>query len=197
MLIGDNGYPIRTDELRNLGTVLPKWTGSATSDLRFKNVTVSGLVDVRRGGRIINFETQYEVNNGRSILTKDRYTYTVQDGINFTTGKKNTVRLFKDQDYYPLIYGFDRHEEQIEPAGFVKLRELTLAYRVPQRIARRFGVQGGSLFVTGRNLGVWSDFSLGDPEGDVYGGQNAGGQYFRQFNEPQTKSWVVGIRSSF
>jgi hypothetical protein len=51
--------------------------------------------------------------------------------------------------------------------------------------------------VTGRNLAVWSNFSLGDPEGDVYGGQNAGGQYFRWFSAPQTRSFVVGFRSIF
>lgn len=197
MLIGDNGYPIRTDELRNLGTVMPDWTGSFNTDFRYGPLGLSGLVDVRHGGRLINFETQYEVNNGRSILTKDRYTWTVQDGININTGQPNTVRLFKDQDYYPLIYGFDRHEEQIEPAGFVKLREITLSYRVPERLMRRAGFQSATMFVTGRNLKVWSDFSMGDPEGDVYGGTNAGGQYFRQFNEPQTRSIVMGIRSVF
>jgi hypothetical protein len=197
LLIGDNGYPIRTDELRNLGTVMPDWTGSFTSELRYGRVGLSGLVDVRHGGRIINFETQYEVNNGRSILTKDRYTWVVQDGININTGEQNTVRLFKDQDYYPLIYGFDRHENQIEPAGFVKLREITLSYRVPERYTRHIGFEGATVFATGRNLRVWSKFSLGDPEGDVYGGTNAGGQYFRQFNEPQTRSWLMGVRSTF
>lgn len=197
MLIGDNGYPIRTDELRNLGSVMPDWNGSLTTELRYRAVSLSALVDGRHGGRIINFETQYEVNNGRSVLTNDRYTWITQDGINVNTGKPNTVRLFKDQDYYPLIYGFDRHENQIEPAGFLKLRELTASVRVPKRLLRRFGFDDATFYVTGRNLRVWTDFSLGDPEGDIYGGQNAGGQYFRQFNEPQTRSWLTGIRSSF
>jgi hypothetical protein len=53
------------------------------------------------------------------------------------------------------------------------------------------------MFVSLRNLGVWSNFSLGDPEGDIYGGQNAGGQYFRQFNDPQTRSVVFGLRTGF
>lgn len=197
MLIGDNGYPIRTDELRNLGTVTPKWTGSFRSDLRFGDVSVSGLVDVRRGSKIINFETQYTVTNGRSILTADRYTYTTHEGININTGAENTVRLFKDQDYYGLVYGFDRHENQIEPGGYVKLRAIELSYLVPKSLVRRVGAQTGNIFVSARNLGVWSNFSLGDPEGDVYGGQNAGGQYFRQYPDPQTRSWIVGLRTSF
>ena len=176
---------------------MPDWTGSFTSELRFGSVGLSGLADVRHGGKLLNFETQYEVNNGRSILTNDRYTWVVHDGVNVNTGQPNTVRLFKDQDYYPLMYGFDRHENQIEPAGFVKVREITLSYRLADRLLRRLDLQGATVFVTGRNLGLWSNFSLGDPEGDVYGGQNAGGQFFRQFNEPQTRSWLVGVRSSF
>jgi TonB-linked SusC/RagA family outer membrane protein len=195
MLISDDGYPIKSDELRNLGTVMPDWTGSVSSELHFGNVGLSGLVDIRHGGHILNFETQYEVSNGRSIFTEDRYTWTVQPGVNVNTGQPNSVRVFKDQSYYPLIYGQDRHESQIEPAGYTKLREISLSYRMTDRLARRIGLDGATVYVTGRNLGVWSKFSLGDPEGDVYGGQNAGGQYFRQFNEPQTRSFLVGLRS--
>jgi outer membrane receptor protein involved in Fe transport len=197
MLISDDGFPIKSDELRNLGTVTPNWTGSISSDIRFRNFGLSALVDTRNGGRIINFETQYEVSNGRSILTNDRYTWTVHDGVNVNTGQPNAVRVFKNQDYYPLMYGTDRHEAQIEPAGYTKLREVTLSYRLADRFTRWMNLQGATVYVTGRNLAVWSDFSLGDPEGDVYGGQNAGGQYFRWFNAPQTRSFVVGLRSIF
>jgi TonB-linked SusC/RagA family outer membrane protein len=197
MLIGNDGYPIKTDELRNLGAVPAKWTGSATSDFRYRNFTLSGLLDVRRGSRIINFETQYETGNGRSILTKDRYTYVTHKGININTGQQNAVRLFKDQDYYGLVYGFDRHEAQIEPGGYVKLRLATLNYQVPQKLSSRAGLDNASVYMTGRNLAVWSNFSVGDPEGDVYGGQNAGGQYFRQFNDTQSRTWIFGVRTTF
>ncbi|HKS06821.1 MAG TPA: SusC/RagA family TonB-linked outer membrane protein [Gemmatimonadaceae bacterium] len=197
LLIADNGYPIRTDELRNLGSVMPDWTGSVTTEVRWRNFGLSALTDVRHGGKLINFETQYTTASGRSIFTNDRYTYVVHDGINENTGAPNTVRLFKDQDYYPLMYGFDRHENQIEPAGFVKLREVTFSYRVPEKFLRRVNLDAMSVYLTGRNLKVWSDFSGGDPESDVYGGQNAGGQFFRQFGEPQTRSWLFGLRSTF
>jgi TonB-linked SusC/RagA family outer membrane protein len=197
LLIGDNGYPIRTDEQINLGTVVPNWTGSLNSELRFRNVMLSALVEVRNGGKILNFETQYTVNSGRSKLTETRNTYVTHEGINIETGQPNNVRLLRNQDYYPLMYGFDRHENQIEPAGFVRLREATLGYRVPRNLLGRVGVQDATLYLTGRNLKVWTDFSMGDPDGDVYGGTNAGGQYFRQFPEPQTRSWVLGMRTSF
>lgn len=197
LLIGDDGYPIRSDEQRNLGSVQPDWTGSVTSEFRLGSFALSGLLDGRHGGKLINFETQYEVNNGRSLLTEDRYTWTTWNGVNINTGKPNAVRLFKDQDYYPLIYGFDRHEMQIENAGFVKLREVSLTYRVPDRWSRRMSLQGATLYVTGRNLRGWYASPSGDPEQDLSQGQNAGQQYFRQFSEPQSRSFLVGIRSLF
>jgi TonB-linked SusC/RagA family outer membrane protein len=196
-LIGDDGYPIKSDDQRNLGTVEPDWTGSVTSEFRLGPFALSGLVDARHGGKLINFETQYEVSNGRSILTEDRYTWTTWDGVNINTGKPNTVRLFKDQDYYPLIYGTDRAEQQIEPAGFVKLRELTLSYRVSDRMSRRLSLQGATVYFTGRNLRGWYGSPSGDPEQDLSQGTNAGQQYFRQFSEPQTRAFLVGIRSLF
>ena len=197
LLIGDDGYPIKSDDQRNLGTVEPDWTGSFTNEFRFGNFALSGLVDTRHGGKLINFETQYEVSNGRSILTEDRYTWTTWQGVNINTGQPNTVRLFKDQDYYPLIYGTDRAEQQIEPAGFVKLREVSLTYRIPDRFSRKFSFQGATMYVTGRNLRGWYGSPSGDPEQDLSQGQNAGQQYFRQFAEPQTRSFLVGIRSVF
>jgi len=197
LLTDDDGYPIRTDEQINLGTVMPNWNGSLTSSVRYKNLALSGLLDVRNGGSLINFEQQYTISNGRSKLTETRGTFVVHDGININTGAQNDVRLLRNQDYYPRVYGYDRHESMIEPAGYVKLRELTLSYRVPQSLLGRFDLEDASIYVTGRNLKVWSDFSLGDPEGDVYGGTNAGGQYFRWFPEPQTRSLVVGLRSTF
>jgi TonB-linked SusC/RagA family outer membrane protein len=197
LLIGDDGYPIRSDEQMELGSVEPDWLANFSSDISYRGIGLSGLLDVRKGGKILNFETQYMVTNGRSIITRTRGTPIVHEGVNINTGQPNTVELIRDQDYYGRVYGFDRHENQIEPAGFIKLREVTLSYVVPAQLLRRFDVQSATLYLTGRNLGVWSDFSMGDPEGDVYGGQNAGGQYFRQFPQPQTRSWLLGVRTNF
>jgi len=197
LLIGDDGYPIKSDDQRNLGTVQPDWTGSATSELSFGRFAVSGLLDIRHGGKLINFETQYETANGRSILTADRYTWTTWQGVNINTGKPNTKPLFKDQDYYPLVYGTDRAENQIENAGFAKLREVSVSYRLTDRLSRRLNLQNASIYVTGRNLRGWYSSPSGDPEGDLSQGTNAGQQYFRQFSAPQTRAFLVGVRSLF
>lgn len=192
------GLPLRTQSQLPLGDAMPNWLANFSTQVRYKAVGLSSLWDVRNGSKILNFEIQYTTGrNGRHIFTNDRYEETVVEGINVNTGLPNDVQLVKDPHYFELMYGYDRHENQIEPGGFVKLREVTLSLDVPTSLLSRINVDRGTLFVTGRNLGVWSDFSMGDPEGDVYGGSSGATQFFRQFPAPQTRGWTIGFRASF
>jgi hypothetical protein len=193
-----HGLPIRTQSQLPLGEALPNWLANFTTDLRYKAIGLSSMWDIRNGSKILNFEIQYTTGRtGRHIFTNDRYQETVVEGVNVNTGQPNDVVLVKDPQYFELMYGYDRHENQIEPGGFVKLRQVTFSLDVPQNLIGRFGVNNGTLFVTGRNLGVWSDFSMGDPESDVYGGSSGATQFFRQFPAPQTRGWTIGFRASF
>jgi hypothetical protein len=53
----------------------------------------------------------------------------------------------------------------IDNADFIKLREVSVSYSLPNSIASRFGARGASLTLSGRNLGIWTKYDLGsDPE---------------------------------
>ncbi len=192
------GLPIRTQRQIPLGSALPDWLANLRSTIRYKNFGLSSLWDMRKGSKILNFEIQYTTGrNGRHIFTNDRYQVVTLDGINQTTGQPNTKSVVKDPVYYELMYGYDKHEGQIESGEFIKLREVTLSYDVPRDVLGRIGVDRATVYVTGRNLGVWSDFSMGDPEGDISGGVNSAWQYYRHFPAPQTKGLSFGVRTSF
>jgi hypothetical protein len=192
------GLPLRTQNQLPLGDAMPNWLANFSTQMRYKALGLSSMWDVRNGSKILNFEIQYTMGrNGRHILTNDRYQETVVEGINVNSGQTNNVTVVKDPQYFELMYGYDRHENQIEPGGFVKLREVTLSLDVPPSLLSRIKVERGTLYVTGRNLGVWSDFSMGDPESDVYGGSSGATQFFRQFPAPQTRGVTIGMRASF
>jgi len=209
LLIGDQGcvsdrggscygLPLRTQSQIPLGDAMPNWLANFSTQMRYKAFGLSSLWDVRNGSKILNFEIQYTTGrNGRHIFTNDRYEETVVPGVNVKTGQTNDVNLVKDPQYFELMYGYDRHENQIEPGGFVKLREVTLSFDVPPSLLSRFKFNRGTLFVTGRNLGIWSDFSALDPESDVYGGSSGASQFFRQFPAPQTRGYTIGFRAAF
>jgi TonB-linked SusC/RagA family outer membrane protein len=60
----------------------------------------------------------------------------------------------------------------IEKADFVKLREVSLSVTIPQRLVARSGASAAQLVLSGRNLGLWTDYTGLDPEVNSYGGRN-------------------------
>jgi hypothetical protein len=88
--------------------------------------------------------------------------------------------------------GFNGPASQfVEDAGFVKLREVTVAYTFEQPWVRRLGTTSVNVALSGRNLHTWTDYTGIDPESNVLG-QNVGrGLDF--FNNPQTRSWVLSV----
>ena len=197
LLIGDDGLPILSSDLGVIGQSQPDWYANFNTQLTYRGIGLSALLDMRHGGQVLNFETQYTTSSGRSKITETRGTYHTFEGVNVNTGQPNTVQVLRDRSFFNRVYGFDRHEMQVEDADYVKLREVTLSYQVPRSLINKYQVQSMQLFVTGRNLKVWSPFSMGDPEGDNYGGANAGGQSFRFFPMPQTRALSLGVRATF
>ena len=53
ILIDENGLPIKeTDKV--IGNMMPDWTGSVGTSLRWKDLSFSALVDIRYGGNFIS-----------------------------------------------------------------------------------------------------------------------------------------------
>lgn len=76
---------------------------------------------------------------------------------------------FNPQDYDPKLIA------EIQSAGtvtsfavsnadFIKLRELSVSYQLPRRIARWFRASDGNVSLSGRNLHTWTGYSGLDPE---------------------------------
>lgn len=73
----------------------------------------------------------------------------------------------------------------IEPADFIRWREVSLSYRVPGSLIDRFGMASMEVTAAGRNVALWTKYSGVDPELNVSGGRTstpgASGQEFNNF----------------
>ncbi|MCE7043561.1 SusC/RagA family TonB-linked outer membrane protein [Dyadobacter sp. CY312] len=81
---------------------------------------------------------------------------TTKDGVTTTSPNTNVI---SQATYYNSTYnwggpqyGSSRYELYIKENTFIKLRELSFAYRLPSGIARKIGAQNLSVSVFGRNL---------------------------------------------
>ena len=198
VLIGEDGWPIMDDQLIVLGNVQPDWLGNLYTSFRYGPFRLSGLINHVQGGDVFNFTLNYTVGRGVHNWTLERGSTFVYPGIRKSTGQPNDIEIVKDENYFRReLGGYLRSENNVEKGTATYLQELTLQYSLPQDILDRVGMGPTQLYVTGHNLAIWTDFSLGDPQGSNYGDTNAGGQYYHMFVAPSLSSFSVGLRTNF
>jgi len=163
-----NGLPLRSDTMLYLGNIQPSWTGGVSNTISYRRLSLTGLLDVRRGGRILSYTNQTGDRSGvfaRTLLGREvdwnDPGVTVR-GIDVSTGRANTVTR-TSEEYFQYLGG-NFVEPYVYDAGYVKLRELRVSYDLPPRWAARFNASGVGLALTARNLITWTDVPNIDPE---------------------------------
>ncbi len=163
-----------------VGVPTPKWQATFSGTLTFlENFRLFGLVDAMGGHHLLNGDigaSHVLLINSRAAAERDP---TVQGYATFN-GWQNSGLM---------------------DAGFAKLREVSLAYSLPERLLSRVGIDRASIAVAGRNLAVlWraTDDVFGrkviDPE--VRLTSNEQSAYF-QTVMPQYASFSTTLRLSF
>jgi hypothetical protein len=85
-----------------------------------------------------------------------------------------------------------------EDADYLKLRELAVAFDVPERLAARFGARAASIMFGGRDLATWTSYSGADPETGSYGRNAETPMMVGDFaTVPLPRSWTVRVRLSY
>jgi hypothetical protein len=192
------GWPVMDDELIVLGETQPNWLGNIYSSLTLGPFTASGLVSRVQGGDIFNFTLNYTVGRGVHDWTLGRGSSFVYEGVKQSNGQPNDIVVVRDENYYANeLGGYLRSENNVEDGSHTRLQEVSLSYQIPSRLIQALGASNASIYVTGNNLKVWSDFSYGDPAGSNYGSTNAGGQYYHMFVAPPMRSYSIGVRANF
>ena len=83
----------------------------------------------------------------------------------------------------------------VEKGDFIKLRDLSLTYNVPQSWLRNVRAQSLSLTVAGHNLGLWTDYSGIDPE--VNTAANRGFARVDAYAAPMNRRVSVSVNLSY
>ena len=110
-------------------------------------------------------------------------------------GYQNPNASFEDQ---AMVVATLQHPSRtldgfFQPGSFVRFRELTATYSLPERLAARFRARSASLNFAARNLTIWTNYRGLDPDNDRLAGEdNANGA-----NAPPDEFQTLGIPSYF
>jgi TonB-dependent starch-binding outer membrane protein SusC len=164
---------------RVLGDPNPDFTASLQNSFTVYGVDLNVLLDGRFGNDVANFTRRSADFFGASPNAGVEARGDTVPG----TFTRNTERN--------LLY-----EEFIEDGSFVKLREVSLAYRFDAPWVRRFGASELGVRLAGRNLYTWTDYSGVDPEVNLFAASTvARGVDFATTPIPRT--WVLGLDFNF
>jgi len=132
-----------------VGDATPDYQMSFNNEISFGPFHASALVDWKRGGDVINLTTfLYDASHN----SKDWN----------TEGKERFALQGKDTRPY------------VEDGSFVKLREVSLSYRMPGAFVQRTfrgQLRTAGISFSGRNLLMHSNYSGVDPEVSNFGNQ--------------------------
>jgi len=168
MLIEDGGSLLVKDNDKAFGTATPDWIGSLNNIFRLGRFDLGVLLDVKKGGVLYSGSISRMLTNGVIAETlngrDDYYKHTVIFGENntelsggaiwdayFANGTKNT-KYVTPQNYE---YARPNYAEfVIYDASYVKLRELTIGYNLPEKLLNKTPLKTARFSLAGRNLAM-------------------------------------------
>ncbi len=197
LFIGADGFPVPDPTTRVIADGNPDWLGSLRTSVTYHKITVSGLLDIKHGGQIWNGTRGALDNFGTHTDTRIRGQSLVF-GTSFMPGPVGGpgagIPVVIDQSWFEGNGGgFGPVSAQfIEPGGYTKLREVSVAYSLDQPWIRQWGFSSIDLRLAGRNLYTWTKYRGIDPEANLAGAAVLiqGVDYF---NNPQTRSFVISL----
>lgn len=126
-IFGANGLPLRTTDLINFGSALPKWIGGFNNSFTYKGLQFSFLIDFKLGNTMLSGTNFNAVRHGLHKMTLEgREGGVVGDGVN-DKGEVNTVSA-PVQSYWEVVRSQALVEPVIYNGGYWKLRQITLGY---------------------------------------------------------------------
>ena len=166
-LLTSTGQPIYNpgdSARRYIGPSMPtREIGFSNTFTVFRYFRLYALLDFKGGHYIFN-----QKERSRCQAANDNCWRNNNPAARFPQTAADTI-LFKELAVYR---GAAISPEWIQKADFAKLRELSLTIDVPSNIARLARASSANFVLSGRNLGIWSDYEGSDPEVNSYGGRS-------------------------
>ena len=198
------GYPLTsTLATTPVGNREPKLIGGLNNSFSYKNWNLSLLFDFRKGGDIYNGTEYLLTAYGLSKNTEDRGKTVTFTGmaLNPTTKLYESITkdVLADEKYYRDIYS-NNAPFFIENVNWLRLRSLSLAYSLPDRVINRAKfLKGVTVTAQGTNLMLLTNYSGMDPEtsaagAGVIGSGSVGIDYA---GVPATAGFAIGLNVKF
>ena len=186
------------------GSVLPDYTGGIQNTFSYKNIVLNVNIDFQSGGKFFSLSDMWGAYSGltaRTAAVNDKghnVREAVADGggvhVVGIDASKNKIDMYVEaQDYYHNMVGLNVYDEFIYDLSFVKMREVSLGYRLPVQKWKYTSkwLQNATFSVVARNIWlIHSSTDDFDPS-EISNTFGENGQF------PGTRSFGVNLKLGF
>ena len=216
-------YKVSAETDALIGNREPRFIGGLANTFRYKNLTLSCLLDFRLGGIVYNGTEYLMVLNGISPTTTqgDRQSVTVTgvasaDGnyngqdlkagdpvnITYNAGETYTVKGVQYSGKAMIQNYWSNYANNsynfVTDVNWLKLRSVSLTYDFSSLLPKRGVVRGLSASVIGTNLLTFTNYKGMDPEVSTAGGTGGSGAAGIDYaSVPATASVSFGVNVTF
>ena len=206
-------YEIYSSSNEVVGNREPKFIGGLNNSFRYKDLSVSFLLDFRIGGDVYNGTEYYMVSNGLSKRTTENgREYVTVNGVDSKTGEDFNQTYYADQEYTiagatysgkAMIQKYwnnylSHSYNFISSVNWLKLRSLSISYDFTNLIKRQNVIKGLTVTATGTNLFTLTNYKGMDPEVSTAGGTGGSGATGIDYcSVPATSSFTFGVNVTF
>ena len=189
-VVGANGrYLLSETSNEVIGDPNPNWIGGINNTLKYKNLALSFLIDMRQGGDLFSLDLYYGMATGlypetaglNDLGNPSRLPISQGGGIILPgvkqDGKPNDIRV-SNTNFGTYGYRYNPDAMFIYDASYLKLREVVLTYTLPKETMSRLKpFKGIDFSLIGRNLWIiHKNLPYADPEETISAGNLQGYQ---------------------
>ncbi|OCB71935.1 SusC/RagA family protein [Flavobacterium piscis] len=169
----------------NLGSSQPKFVGSFSNTVSYRDFDLNFSFQGSYGGKIFNaLNQQLEISTlgtNANVTLEDRWT---------PTNPSNEIPRATSS---PLGIVSERY---VEDASFLRLKLITLGYTLPKSASQRLGAKSIKFYISAENLITWTKYTGYDPEVSSYEQNNLyPGIDFGSY--PNSKTFISGLNITF
>lgn len=196
------GDPLKATNVK-LGKTTPDYILGFTTNIRYKNLKLTGVFDYRTGHKFYAGVKDGLIQNGTDIATAQngREPFIFPNSVIETSpgvyAQNNSVTTSGGQDYFTGIYR-EIDENFVLDATAFKCREIALSYSFSQKVLKNLHIEGLSIGLNARNVFMIlpkQNRNYTDPEFSFTTGNNVGLSTGAQ--APPTRTYGFNINVSF
>ena len=173
------------------GNPNPDIIGGFSSNLNYKQIDFSFTFQGQWGAQLYNQAGQYqETGFGNGLDNQDEYIFNNRWQNPGDITDVPQARLFTNN-------GHSTSTRYLQDADFIRLRNLTLGYSLPQQALDRLGMSRVRVYLSGLNLLTITDYRGYDPESsndDANTNTNVGSTFY---SGPPAKVYTIGLNLTF